>query len=60
MRDILSSLVRVISVLFLVGLVARGVFSVYCASQKVAIWAPPVSRSMVALSRSLIAARAGS
>jgi hypothetical protein len=59
-RKILSFFVRFTGISFLAGLVALGVYLAYCAGQKVAIWAPPASRNMAALTRRLIAAYARS
>jgi integral membrane sensor domain MASE1 len=59
-RELLASLVLFTGAFFILGLVAFGLFLIYCAGQKVAIWAPPASRSMVALSRRLMAAYARS
>lgn len=59
-REIVASLVLFTGAFFLLSLAALGVFLVCCAGQKVAIWAPPASRNMVALSRRLIAAYAKS
>ena len=59
-RELLSSLVLFTGVFFVLGLVALGVFLVWCAGEWIASWAPPVSRNVIALSRRLLAAYARS
>ena len=55
-REALASLVLFTGAFFVLGLVVLGVFLVWCAGEWVAIWAQPASRSVIALSRRLIAA----
>ncbi len=55
-RELLASLVLFTIAFFFLGLAALGVFLVWCASEKVAIWTLPASRNMIALSRRLITA----
>ena len=55
-RELLAALVLFTAAFFFLGLVALGVFLIWCASEKVAIWTGPASRSMIALSRRLMTA----
>jgi hypothetical protein len=55
-RELLAALALFTAVFFFLGLVALGVFLIWCASEKVAIWTGPASRSMIALSRRLMTA----
>jgi len=55
-RELLASLVLFTAAFFFLGLVALCVFLIWCASEQVAIWVPPASRNMIAVSRRLIAA----
>jgi hypothetical protein len=55
-RELLASLVLFTAACFIVGLVTIGAFLIWCAGEKVAIWIPPASRNMIALSRRLITA----
>ena len=59
-RELLASLALFTGAFFILGLAAFGVFLVWCAGEKVAMWTPPASRSVIALSRRLIAAYAKS
>ena len=59
-RELMASLVLFAGAFLFLGLLALGVFLVWCAAEKVAIWTPPASRSVIALSRRLIAAYARS
>ena len=55
-RELLAALVLFTVGFFFLGLVALGVFLIWYASEKVAIWTGPASRSMIALSRRLMTA----
>jgi hypothetical protein len=55
-RELLAALVLFTAAFFFLGLVALGVYLVWCASEKVGIWTGPASRSMMALSRRLMTA----
>jgi hypothetical protein len=55
-RELLACLVLFTVAFFFLGLVVLGVFLIWCASEKVAIWTQPTSRNMIALSRRLITA----
>jgi hypothetical protein len=55
-RELLASLVLFTMGFFLLGMVALGAFLLWYASEKVAIWAAPASRNMLALSRRFIIA----
>lgn len=55
-RELLASLVIFTAAFLLLGLVALGMFLIWYMSEKVAIWAAPVSRNMFALSRRFIIA----
>jgi hypothetical protein len=55
-RELLASLVLFTVASFFVGLLALGVFLIWCAGEKVAIWITPASRNMIALSHRLITA----
>ena len=57
-RELLASLVLFTGAFFLLGLVALGMFLIWAACEKLAIWTAPTSRNVVALSRRLIAAYA--
>jgi hypothetical protein len=57
-REILSSLVLFAGGFLVLALVAFGMFLVWCAVVKVAMWTPPASRSVMAFSRRFIAAYA--
>ena len=57
-RELLASLVLFSVAFFFLGLVALGMFLVWCASVRVAIWTRPASRNLIALSRRLITAYA--
>lgn len=57
-RELLASLALFTGAFFLVGLVGLGMFLIWCACQQVALWTPPASRNMMALSRRLLAAYA--
>jgi hypothetical protein len=59
-RELLASLALFTGAFFIVGLVAFGMFLVWSAGEKIAIWAPPASRNVIALSRRLIVAYARS
>jgi uncharacterized membrane protein len=55
-RELLASLALFTGAFFLLGLVAVGMFLLWCAGVQVAIWTRPTSRNMIALSRRLVAA----
>jgi hypothetical protein len=55
-RELLAALVLFTVGFFFLSLVALGVFFIWYASEKVAIWTGPASRSMIALSRRLLVA----
>jgi hypothetical protein len=55
-RELLAALVLFTVGFFFLGLAALGVFLIWYASEKVATWTGPASRSMIALSRRLIVA----
>lgn len=57
-RELLASLVLFGVACFFLGLVVLGVFLVWCAGEKAAIWARFASRTMIVLSRRLLAAYA--
>ena len=57
-REILASLVLFAGGFLVLALVAFGMFLVWCAVVKVAMWTPPASRSVMAFSRRFIAAYA--
>jgi hypothetical protein len=59
-RELMASLVLFTGAFLLAGLLALGVFLVWSAAEKVAMWTPPAARSMIALSRRVIAAYARS
>ena len=59
-RELLASLVLFSVAFFFLGLVSLGMFLVWCASVRVAIWTRPASRNLIALSRRLITAYARS
>jgi hypothetical protein len=59
-RELLASLALFAGAFFILGLVALGMFLVWCAVARIAMWAPPASRSVLALSRRVIAAYAKS
>jgi hypothetical protein len=59
-RELMASLVLFTGFFLVLGVLALGVFLVWCAAVKVAIWTPPTSRIVIALSRRLIAAYAKS
>jgi hypothetical protein len=59
-RELLASLALFAGAFFILGLVALGIFLVWCAGAKIAMWTPPASRSVIALSRRFIAAYAKS
>ena len=55
-RELLASLALFTGAFFLLGLAAVGIFLVCSAVMQAAIWTLPASRSMIALSRRLVAA----
>ena len=55
-RELLAALVLFTVGFFFLSLVALGVFLLWYASEKVAIWTGPASRSMITLSRRLLIA----
>jgi hypothetical protein len=57
-RELLASIALFAGAFLLLGLVALGMFLVWCAMVKVAMWTPPASRSVIAISRRFIAAYA--
>jgi hypothetical protein len=57
-RELLAALTLFSVAFFFLALLGLGALLVWCASVQVAIWATPASRSMIAFSRRLIAARA--
>jgi hypothetical protein len=59
-RELLASLALFTGAFFILGLVALGMFLVWRAGVKIAMWTPPASRSVLALSRRVIAAYARS
>jgi hypothetical protein len=59
-RELLASLALFAGAFFILGLVVLGLFLVWCAGVKIAMWTPPASRSVIALSRRFIAAYAKS
>jgi len=59
-RELLASLALFTGAFLILGMAALGVFLVWSAAERIAVWAPPASRSMFALSRRLIAAYARS
>jgi len=59
-RELLASLALFAGAFFILGLVALGVFLVWCTVARIATWTPPVSRSVIAFSRRFIAAYAKS
>jgi hypothetical protein len=59
-RELMASLVLFAGAFLFLSLLALGVFLAWRAAEKIVIWTPPASRSMIALSRRLIAAYAKS
>jgi hypothetical protein len=59
-RELLSSLALFTGVFFVLGVVVLGLFLIWSAGEGAAIWAPPASRNVIALSRRLLAAYARS
>ena len=57
-RELLASLALFAGAFFILGVVAFGIVLVWCAGEKVAKWTPLASRSVISLSRRLIAAHA--
>ena len=57
-RELLASLLLFSVLFFLLGLTAIGMFFIWSASTKLAIWTVPASRNVVAFSRRLFAAYA--
>jgi hypothetical protein len=57
-RELLAALTLFSVAFFFIALLGLGALLVWFASVQVAIWATPASRSMIAFSRRLIAARA--
>ena len=55
-RELLAALVLFTVAFFFLSVAALGVFLIWYASEKVAIWTGPASRSMIALSRRLMTA----
>jgi hypothetical protein len=54
-RELLASLALFTLAFFFASLVAFGLFLIWRASKKAAIWTRPASRNMIALSRRFIA-----
>jgi len=57
-RELLAFLLLFTGAFLVVALVALGIFLVWCAMVKVALWTPSASRSVMAYSRRFIAAYA--
>lgn len=55
-RELLASLALFTGAFFLLGLVAAGMYLLWCAGVRVATWTGPASRNMIAFSRRLVAA----
>ena len=57
-RELLASLLLFSALFFLLGLTVIGMFFIWSASEKLAIWTVPASRNVIAFSRRLIASSA--
>ncbi len=57
-RELLASLLLFSAAFLCLGLVAAGMFFIWSASEKLAIWTVPASRNVIAFSRRLIASSA--
>ena len=55
-RELLASLVLFTAAFLSLGLVALGMFLIWCAGEKVALRSAPASRNMLALSRRFVIA----
>lgn len=59
-RELLASLALFTGAFLIVAMVPLGVFLVWSAAERIAIWTTPASRNVMALSRRIIAAYARS